>query len=65
MTESPSKDLITRQQAADRAGLSIQTIDRYLAQGLLTKYKAGPTKRFVRVDSAELDELLRPEPETG
>lgn len=51
---------ITRRQAAERSGAGMRTIDGWLASGKLAKYTDGLGR--VRIDAAELDELLRPRP---
>ncbi|WP_433174160.1 hypothetical protein [Actinoallomurus sp. CA-150999] len=50
--------------AAEYADLSTRTIRRYISQGLLTGYRAGP--RLIKVDLNEVDEkILRPIPTAG
>ena len=46
--------------AADYAKVSERTIRRYIANGQLAGYRIG--KRMIRVDLAEVDELLKPIP---
>lgn len=44
-------------EAADRLSCSAKTVRRYIADGRLTGYRVGP--RMLRVDLAEVDQLLR------
>lgn len=55
-------DLLTRRQAAERSGLSLATIDRMLADGRLTPYRAAAPAHTVRIDAAELDRATKPGP---
>lgn len=57
-----TKNLITRNRAATRVGVSVRTIDRWLADGRLTKYVDG--RGFVSVDADELIRLTAPQPVT-
>lgn len=57
---TPRRQLITIAAAADYLGCSTKTVRRYIAAGRLPAYRAGA--RFVRVDAAEVDALLRPIP---
>ena len=54
------KTLITRQEAAARAGVSPRTIDNWRKIGLLTTYSQRGVKERIRVDQAELDLLIAP-----
>jgi len=56
-------NLISRDSAAALAGVSVRTVDRWLARGLLTKYVDG--RGFVSVDADELTRLLSPQPVTA
>jgi predicted DNA-binding protein (UPF0251 family) len=47
---------ITREQAAEQLGVSLATLDRYLAAGLLTREKNRFTKR-VTLDADEVERL--------
>jgi excisionase family DNA binding protein len=49
--------------AAEYADLSPKTIRRYIASGRLTGYRVGP--RLVKVDLADLDQLMRRIPTAG
>lgn len=51
---------LTRIEAAERSGLSIRTIDRYLADGTLPFHKLGKAK--VRIFPSDIDALLTPAP---
>lgn len=52
--------LITKREAADRAGVIIRTVNNWLALGKLTKHVNGLGQ--VRIDADELDRLLRFQP---
>lgn len=54
--------LMTTQEAADRAGLHIETIRHYIRQGHL---KARLMGRFYVIDSKDLDRLLANPPKPG
>ena len=43
--------------------LSIKTLRRYIAAGLITGYRVGP--KLLQVDLDEIDELVRPVPTVG
>lgn len=53
--------MLTRREAAARAGVNIRTIDRWIRERKLTGYRA-PGTRPVMIDAEELTELttLRP-----
>lgn len=61
MTTTETTFWLTRQQAVDRAGRSLRTVDRWLADGLLTRHLTGTG--HVRIDPDELDALLAPVPD--
>jgi len=52
--------LITRREAADRASVGLRTVDRWLAEGRLTRHKDGLGR--VTISPLELDELTTPRP---
>lgn len=58
MTTHENTDWLTRQEAADRAGVTVRTIDNWVLNGVLTKHLGGI--RRVRIDAAELDAFLAP-----
>lgn len=58
-----TRNLITRGRAAALAGVSVRTIDRWLADGRLTKYVDG--RGAVSVDADELTRLITPQPMTA
>ncbi len=58
-------NLITRKQAAERAGVHPRTIDRYRALGLLTTYERIGSQERVWIDREELEELIKPVQKTG
>lgn len=58
MTQTP-ENLITRKQAADRAGVSPRTIDRWRRMALLTTYRRLVGPAVVLVDPVELDALQK------
>ena len=47
--------LLTRQQAANRVGCNIRTIDRRIRSGELPARRSG---RLVRIDPADLDKMF-------
>ncbi|PBC54901.1 excisionase family DNA-binding protein [Rhodococcus sp. ACPA1] len=57
-TRTESREYITVAEAAERAGLSVLTIRRYIASGRLTAHRLGA--KLIRVNLDELDELLQP-----
>jgi excisionase family DNA binding protein len=55
------ENLITRKQAAIRAGVDIRTVDYWRREGKLTTYR---TRGYhVRIDPAQLDDYLEIAPE--
>lgn len=54
---SRQHELQTLEQAARWLGVSVRTVRRYIAAGVLTGYRLGP--RLLRVDSAEVVGLPR------
>ena len=50
------KELITKNEAADRAGVTLRTIDNWFSRGWLTKHRDGRGR--VGIDAGELDELI-------
>jgi len=54
---------ITISQAAERYGVSTRTIRRWIAAGILTGYRVGPT--LIRLDAAEVEALARQIPAAG
>lgn len=61
MTTTKTTLWLTRQQAVDRSGRTLRTVDRWLADGVLTRHTTGTG--HVRIDAAELDLLLTPVPD--
>lgn len=59
-TPDDGKTWLSRQEAAGRARVHVRTLDRWLADGLLTRYTTGTG--MVRVDADELDAFLAPAP---
>lgn len=58
-----TKNLITRVQAAARAGVSPRTIDNWRKEGLLTTYtRRGSTVARVLIDQDELDRVTSVQP---
>jgi excisionase family DNA binding protein len=49
------RGFLTRQGVADRLGVSLRVVDKWLANGLLPYLKLG---RAVRIDPADVDEFL-------
>ena len=46
---------LTKQEAADKKKVSVKTIDRWIAEGLIEAYRYGP--RLVRIKAESLDNL--------
>jgi excisionase family DNA binding protein len=63
-TKSPRAPRITIQQAAEYLGVSTWTVRRRIADGTLTGYRIT-NSRAIRLDRAEVEQLLRPIPTTG
>jgi excisionase family DNA binding protein len=55
MTNTPG-NLISRQDAADRAGVGIRTVDHWRRTGKISTYRDG--LGHVRLDPEEVDDLL-------
>jgi excisionase family DNA binding protein len=63
MTENapqPEQVWLTQQQAADRLGVHLRTIERARAAGQLPTYRAG-TKRGLRFRVEDVDALMQPD----
>ena len=58
-----SKHLISLSRAAEQYDVSVKTIRRWIAAGLLPAYRVGP--RVIRIDPADLDKLDRRIPTAG
>ena len=54
-------ELLTLRRAAERLSVSERTVRRYIRQGLLPAFRV-PGKRRLYVRAADLEALLRPEP---
>lgn len=54
------RQLISIAQAAERLGVCGKTVRRRIADGSLTAYRVGP--RLLKIDVADLDDVLRPIP---
>jgi excisionase family DNA binding protein len=50
---------LTKAQAAELAGVKPRTIDRWIKDGRLTKYKAGPNSRRVFLNATEIKALFK------
>jgi predicted site-specific integrase-resolvase len=59
MTQTPRK-LISREQAAERAGVSPRTIDRWRRLGLLTTHTYKGLRMKIWIDPRELDHVRQP-----
>ena len=57
---APSRTLISLTDAADRLGVHVRTLRRYISQGRITGHRVGP--RLVKLDAAEVDNFARPIP---
>lgn len=62
-THQPARSLAPISEAAEYAAVSPKTIRRRIADGSLTAYRMGP--RLIRVDLAEIDNLLQRIPAGG
>ena len=62
VVDQPKQRLLTRREAADRLSVSLQSINRYLRDGILRRVKVGP--RLVRIDPASIEGLLQMQPAT-
>ena len=51
--------LLSRGEAAQTAGVSLRTIDRWRAEGKLTTYRR---RRSIKVNASELEDLCSYEP---
>lgn len=54
------KTWLTRQEAADRAGVHVRTVSRWLAEGTLTRRRVRGRSR-VLIDASELDAVTLPQ----
>lgn len=55
--------MVSLAEAAELAGVSIRTLRRRIADGVLPAYRTGP--RLIRLDPADLLELIKPMNETA
>ena len=60
---APEAHYVSQQDAAERWGVSVDTIRRLIAAGKITGYRLN--NRIVRVDVAEVDAAFRPIPVGG
>lgn len=60
---TPVRQTMTLDEAATALRLSKQTVRAYIAAGQLSAYRVGP--RAIRLDAAEVQQLLRPIPTAG
>lgn len=58
-----SRTLISQAQAAEYLGVTERTIRNYVSRGMLRGYRVGG--RLVRIDQADVEQLLRPIPTAG
>lgn len=54
------RELESIQEAAARNGVTARTVRRWIADGRLTAFRAGP--KLIRLDVAEVDAMLSPIP---
>lgn len=54
--ETAEKTWLTRQEAAERAGVHLRTVARWLAEGTLTGHRVRGRHR-VRIDASEVDSV--------
>ena len=45
-------------EAAERTHVSVRTLRRWIAQGRLNAYRAGP--KLLRIDPEDVDAMMRP-----
>lgn len=64
MVSSKQRQLVSVAYAADYLGVVPRTIRRRIADGTLTAYRIA-NSRVIRLDLAEVEQLLRPIPTTG
>ena len=60
---APEAQYVSQQDAAERWGVSVDTIRRMISSGKVTGYRLN--NRIVRVDVAEVDAAFRPIPVGG
>ena len=53
---APMEKFLTRKEVAELLSVSMNTLDRYIRQGILTSVNVGP--RVVRIDPASVRALL-------
>lgn len=53
----PAPHRLSRQQVADRLGISISTVDRLALRGVLKAYPGGRGRRKVEYDEAEVERM--------
>ena len=58
MTVPALADMLNRREAAKYVGKSVETLDRWIKEGRIPKYRLGP--KTILVKKADLDALLRP-----
>lgn len=63
MTQVARRQFESLSEAAERTGLSVQTLRRRIASGQLTAYRSGP--RVLRLDQADVDALMVRVPTVG
>ncbi len=57
MGHSPTPQLLSAREAADYLGVSVRTLDRYIAAGHVTARQVAPKARR-RFDPADLQRIL-------
>lgn len=60
MTTTTKRHFESLAEAAERTGISVDTLRRRIAEGRLPAYRSGP--RLIRVDIQDVDSLMRPIP---
>jgi excisionase family DNA binding protein len=58
-----TRHLVSLTDAAKLLGVHTRTLRRYIAEGRIQGYRIGP--RLVKVDTRDLDSLMRPIPTAG
>lgn len=61
---APETDFLTMQEVTDRHGISARTVQRHVAAGLITRYRAARDRRVALFDAEEVAALYagRPTP---
>lgn len=61
--QARTRGMVSLAEAADLAGVSIRTLRRRIADGVLPAYRTGP--RLIRLDPADLMTMIEPMNDTA